>query len=193
MGKTSLCKRLLGGGNTRRSSGGEDNIASDAHFTYADVETASHVPLRLSLWDLSTQSRYLYPFWWRSSGVFVLFNVTDLDSFTHAKSLITFALEQQRYPVMYVVLIGTHLDELAARKVSSEETRALARFHDVPYFEVNLLKDSLSNLIEVAVRCPCFPHGSFPHICAQVSHYEAKAYASVAAAIAHCGSTVGGR
>lgn len=165
VGKTTLARRLLvkSGGNGKdhqqpqQQQQQEENIAVDAFFSAGDIETASHVPLRISVWDISTQSRYMYPFWWRSSGVFILFSIHDLQSFAEAKSLIIFALEQQRNPVMYVILIGTHSDQPALRKVSTEEARALARYHDVPYFEFNLLKDPVSNLIEMAVsRCPPF-------------------------------------
>ncbi len=88
---------------------------------------------------------------WRSSGVYILFDLTDVASFAEAKAVLVSALEQQRQPPLFVILIGTKLDRPLERKVAAEEAKSLARYHEVSYVEL-CTHDSVLALVELTLK-----------------------------------------
>lgn len=81
-----------------------------------------------------------------------MYDVRRLDTFVNAKSLVAAALDQQRQPVLFVILVGTHTDcAPAERQVSSEEGRAAARFHEVHFLEISAM-ESVAPLVELSLR-----------------------------------------
>ena len=95
--------------------------------------------LRLQVWDTAGQERFrtITPAYYRRAmGVLVIFDMTNRKSFENVEYWLK-NLEDHGDPKVRRVLVANKADLAARRKVTAEESAALAQRHNMPFFEVS--------------------------------------------------------
>eukprot|EP00408_Alexandrium_pacificum_P028157 CAMPEP_0171190770 /NCGR_PEP_ID=MMETSP0790-20130122/19024_1 /TAXON_ID=2925 /ORGANISM="Alexandrium catenella, Strain OF101" /LENGTH=234 /DNA_ID=CAMNT_0011655905 /DNA_START=99 /DNA_END=801 /DNA_ORIENTATION=+ len=94
--------------------------------------------LSLEVWDTAGQERFntiQRAYYRRAMGVVVSYSVTDKDSFEHVTRWLK-ELETHGDPLVRLILVGNKSD-LTERKISTEEGQALAKNHNMFFFETS--------------------------------------------------------
>lgn len=103
----------------------------------------------MKIWDTAGQERFktiTYSFYRQAQGVLICFDVTNRESFENVKNWID-SIDNHAKPNIQKVLIGNKIDLVESRKITTEEAKALADEHDIPYFETSAKLDK--NVSEV--------------------------------------------
>jgi GTPase SAR1 family protein len=137
VGRTSLLKRASQDVFEKRTQiTTEDEISGAFKFTGSSEDAEeSLVQLVSPVLELDTQLRY-FERYSRLSGVFVVFDVTDQDSFLDIEQTYWWE-ELRRSKDLPVVLLGTRADEKEERTVNRDEIKRWAKSRFLPYLETS--------------------------------------------------------
>jgi len=137
VGRTSLLKRASQDLFEKRTQiTTEDEISNPFKFTGSSEDAEeSLVQLVSPVLELDTQLRY-FEWYSRLSGVFVVFDVTDQDSFLDIEQTYWWE-ELRRSKDLPVVLLGTRADEKEERTVNRDEIKRWAKSRFLPYLETS--------------------------------------------------------
>lgn len=137
VGRTSLLKRSSQDVFDKRTSiTTEDEVSTAFKFKGAS-EGSQEVLVQLvsPVLELDTQLRY-FEWYNRLAGCFVVFDVTDQDSFLDIEQTYWWE-ELRRSKDLPVVLLGNRADEKEERTVNREEIKRWAKSRFLPYLETS--------------------------------------------------------
>ena len=152
VGKTALVERVT------------DDVFVDAHVPTVGAQYVSlnlnlnDTNVTLEIWDTAGQEvfRSLVGFYARDAkGAFILFDVTDAQSFKDLKQWIEFANDQA--PDAKIIIFGNKIDLGENRTVSSEEIAEFADQQGVSYIEGSAktsqgVRDAVENMAEAVMQ-----------------------------------------
>ena len=152
VGKTALVERVT------------DDVFVDAHVPTVGAQYVSlnlnlnDTNVTLEIWDTAGQEvfRSLVGFYARDAkGAFILFDVTDAQSFKDLKQWIEFANDQA--PDAKIIIFGNKIDLGENRTVSSEEIAEFADQQGVSYIEGSAktsqgVRDAVETMAEAVMQ-----------------------------------------
>ncbi|TYZ60125.1 hypothetical protein PybrP1_005872 [[Pythium] brassicae (nom. inval.)] len=133
-----------------------------AAFLTQTVGLDDGLTVKFEIWDTAGQERYrsLAPMYYRgAAAAIVVYDVTNKDSFTGAKSWVK-ELQRRGDPNVVIALAGNKADLEARRKVEFEEAHQYAEDNDILHMETSAktavnVKDLF---VAIAKRLPKNPH-----------------------------------
>lgn len=108
--------------------------------------------IKMQIWDTPHQNRFrtiTEAYYRRVSGLLLVYDITNEESFQIIPDLITQAQEAAD-PGLKMILVGNRCEQDTKRVVSTEHGQALADQHEIPFFEVSARNDI--NITEVFTR-----------------------------------------
>lgn len=96
-------------------------------------------PQQLQIWDTAGQERFrsiTTSYYHSSQGVFVVYDVTNRDSFDHVKFWMD-QLDKEAEPNIIRTIIGNKIDDDMKRIVKSSEGQKLAEMYKAGFYEVS--------------------------------------------------------
>ncbi|EQC32994.1 Ras-like protein Rab-5A [Saprolegnia diclina VS20] len=110
-----------------------------AAFLTQTVSLDDGMTVKFEIWDTAGQERYrsLAPMYYRgAAAAIVVYDVTNKDSFTGAKSWVK-ELQRRGDPNVIIALAGNKADLEARRKVDLEEARQYAEENEILHMETS--------------------------------------------------------
>ena len=141
VGKTSFLHRIA-----RNEWTGESRPTLGVDFLTTVITTETHT-IQLQLWDTAGEElfRSVTRTYYRGAcAAFILFDVTNPDSFTQVEHWLSDLTNAARSDVVKI-LVGNKSDLDTARRVTFEEAEALAHRLNLKYFEVSAKTGSAVN------------------------------------------------
>ena len=135
VGKSSLLHRIT-------KDEWDDSIQPSTHTDFRDKTImVNGFVVKLQIWDIPGQESFRYNNYARicyrgTHGVFVIYDVTDKDSFQNVKQWMG-VIDRYCWENAHRIIIGNKCDCEGIRTVSSEEVQDLAERFGVPYFETS--------------------------------------------------------
>ena len=142
-GKTSIVNQYVFGSFTLHTVSTTQPAFCQKQINYREHD------LSLEIWDTAGQERFhaLSPLFYRDAEAgIVVFDLTDLDSFTRAQKWIT-ELKQARGDQIHIVIAGNKSDLIEKRVITQLDAEKFANNIKAPYFETSAkTKDNIDNL-----------------------------------------------
>ncbi|KAF7259563.1 hypothetical protein EG68_03231 [Paragonimus skrjabini miyazakii] len=136
VGKSSFLRTFVEG---RFSNVCDPTVGVDFYSRTVRVRSDKYV--KLQLWDTAGQEKFrsIAKSYYRNCvGVFILFDLTDRETFEHIPGWFEEALSSIRCPTPVFVIVGHKLDRCAERRVTKFEAECLAqRLGDLVYIETS--------------------------------------------------------
>lgn len=132
-----------------------------AAFLTQTVSLDEGVTVKFEIWDTAGQERYrsLAPMYYRgAAAAIVVYDVTNKDSFTGAKSWVK-ELQRRGDPNVIIALAGNKADLEARRKVDYEEAHQYAEENDILHMETSAktARNVKDLFVAIAKRLPKTP------------------------------------
>jgi small GTP-binding protein len=136
------------------------SIPSTAAFLTQTV-ALDDATVKFEIWDTAGQERYrsLAPMYYRgASAAIVVYDITNQDSFTGAKSWVK-ELQRRGDPNVVIALAGNKADLDARRKVDFEEAQAYAEENGILHLETSAknANNVKALFVEIAKKLPKNP------------------------------------
>lgn len=146
-GKTSIVNRYINNAFTYNTQ-----TSTQAAFYQKDM-TRQGFNMILEIWDTAGQERFhaLIPMFYRDAkGAFVVYDITDQNSFDHAKQWVN-ELRQARGDDIVLLLVGNKCDLQSERIVSEDEALDYAKSANLTYFETSAKSGANVDLVFQAI------------------------------------------
>jgi small GTP-binding protein len=147
-GKTSMCMRYVNSSYTDLMS---TTVGLDffiKKINYNDLK------IKLQIWDTAGMERYksiTKSYCRNQDQIIIMYDVTDLYSFSDAKNWIDIILEM--YPSNIVILVGNKIDIKSKIKISTEEGMELAKNNNILFFECSVKNNiNIDNIFIKAIK-----------------------------------------
>jgi small GTP-binding protein len=110
--------------------------------------------IKLQIWDTAGMERYksiTKSYCRNQDQIIIMYDVTDLYSFSDAKNWIDIILEM--YPSNIVILVGNKIDIKSKIKISTEEGMELAKNNNILFFECSVKNNiNIDNIFIKAIK-----------------------------------------
>ena len=139
VGKTCILKRL-----TRQTFEEEHGVTIGVEFGNFGMIVKEQTYVKLQIWDTAGQESFrsiTRNFYQGSDGVFLVFDITNPDSFYHLYQWIDQYNYYCEYPVKNIIIVGNKYDLEEQRRVSELEIRQFCESMECLYVRCSVLSD----------------------------------------------------
>ena len=136
VGKSAFLKKMI---QCEYNESNETTVGVDFFSHYNELENGKII--KTQIWDTAGQEVFrsiVSNYYRNSSGIILMCDVTDSESFENLESWIKNVKEYSKHDKDFFCLFANKIDLVEKRKVTTEKLEEFAKKHEMPFYEISV-------------------------------------------------------